>query len=105
MKTPLGKVVDLSPGHIALDGVPTLRETGTAAPHVFGPCLLWPRSPTSAAAELLFETCKRTCRRADRQTFRHADCNALHPSLGKVIKHNGVLIDVMLGFVHPDVQR
>ena len=44
----------LGPGHIVLDGVPTLRETGTAAPrHLFSPCLLWPRSPISATAELL----------------------------------------------------
>ena len=32
--------------------VPAPRERGTAAPPVFGPCLLWPRSPISAAAEL-----------------------------------------------------
>jgi len=53
MKTPLGTEVDLVPGHIVLDGVPALRETGTAVPHLFGPCLLWPRSPISATAELL----------------------------------------------------
>jgi len=57
MKTPLGTEVDLGPGHIILDGVPALHETGTAAPHLFGPCLLWPRSPISATAELL---CKRS---------------------------------------------
>ena len=54
MKTPLGTEVDLGPGHIVLDGVPALRETGTAVPHLFGPCLLWPRSPISATAELLY---------------------------------------------------
>jgi len=32
MKTPLGTEVDLGPGHIVLDAVPALRETGTAAP-------------------------------------------------------------------------
>jgi len=32
MKTPLGTEVDLSAGHIVLDGVPALRERGTAAP-------------------------------------------------------------------------
>jgi len=32
MKTPLGTKVDLGQGHIALDGVPALRETGTATP-------------------------------------------------------------------------
>jgi len=54
MKTQLGTEVDLGPGHIVLDGVPALRERGTAAPpHPFGPCLLWPRSPISATAELL----------------------------------------------------
>jgi len=30
MKTPLGTEVDLGPGHIVLDGVPALRERGTA---------------------------------------------------------------------------
>jgi len=54
MKTPLGTEVDLCPGHIVLDGSHgALRETGTAAPHLFGSCLLWPRSPISATAELL----------------------------------------------------
>jgi len=47
MKTPHGTEVDLGPGHIVLD-------EGTTAPHLFGPCLLWPRSPISATAELLF---------------------------------------------------
>ena len=32
MKTPLGTDVDLGRGHIVLDGVPALREMGTAAP-------------------------------------------------------------------------
>ena len=32
MKTPLSTEVDLGPGHIVLDGVPALRERGTAAP-------------------------------------------------------------------------
>ena len=31
MKTPLGTEVDLDPGHIVLDGVAALRESGTAA--------------------------------------------------------------------------
>ena len=52
MKTPLGTEVDLGPGHIVLDGVTALRERGTAAP-LFGPCVLWPRSPISATAEVL----------------------------------------------------
>jgi len=38
--------------HIVLDGFPALRERGTAPP-LLGPCLLWPRSPISATAELL----------------------------------------------------
>jgi len=36
MKTPLGTEVDLGPGDIVLDGVPAVRERGTAAPS-FGP--------------------------------------------------------------------
>jgi len=47
--------VDLGPGHIVLGGVPALHETGTAAPHLLSPCLLWPRSPISATAELFFK--------------------------------------------------
>jgi len=54
MKMPLGTEVDLGPGHILLDGVPAPRKKGHSSPHVFGPCLLWPRSPISATAELLF---------------------------------------------------
>ena len=46
MKAPRGTEVDLGLGQIVLDGVPRLRETGTEPPHLFGPCLLWPRSPT-----------------------------------------------------------
>jgi len=57
MKTPLGTEVDLGPGHIVLDVVPAVRERGTATPPLFGPCLLWPRSPISATAELLFLCC------------------------------------------------
>ena len=35
MKTPLGMEVELGSGLIVLDGVPALRERGTAAPPVF----------------------------------------------------------------------
>ena len=52
MKTPLGTEVDIGAGHIVLDGFPELRERGTAPP-LLGPCLLWPRSPISATAELV----------------------------------------------------
>ena len=47
MKTPLGTELDLG-------GFPALRESGTAPPPLLGPCLLWPRSPISATAEVLF---------------------------------------------------
>ena len=53
MRTPLGTELDLGAGHIVLDGFPALRERGTAPPPLLGPCLLWPRSPISATAELL----------------------------------------------------
>jgi len=55
MKTPFGTEVDLGPGHILLDGVPALRERGTAPPPSFRPVYCGhPRSPISATAELLF---------------------------------------------------
>jgi len=55
MKMPIGKEHQHS-GHIALDGDPAPPcERGTAVPRsLFGPCLLWPRSPISATAELLY---------------------------------------------------
>jgi len=56
VKTPLGTEVDLGPGHIVLDWVPApakVAQQPLPLP-VFGPCLLWPRSPISATAELLF---------------------------------------------------
>ena len=52
MKTPLGTEVALGPGHILLDGVPAPAKGAQQYP-LFGPCLLWPRSPISATAELL----------------------------------------------------
>jgi len=54
MTTPVGTEVDLGACHIVLDGFPALRERGTAPP-LLGPCLLWPRSPISATAELLYK--------------------------------------------------
>jgi len=47
-----------------LDGVPALRERGTTAPALFGPCLLWPRSPISA---ILLSCC----------TYMETEVNAL----------------------------
>jgi len=54
MKTPFGTEVDIGTCHIVLDGFPALRERGTAPLPLLGPCLLWPRSPISATAELLY---------------------------------------------------
>ena len=53
MKTPPGAEVGLGTGHIVLDGVPAPAK-GAQQPPLFGPCLLWPRSPISATAELLY---------------------------------------------------
>jgi len=58
MTTPLATEVDLGPGHTVLNGVPALHERGIAPPPLLGPCLLWPRSPISATAELLFLYCQ-----------------------------------------------
>ena len=56
MKTPLGADVDLGPGHIVLDRVPAPHPAkGAQQPPLFGPCPVWPRSPISATAELLFD--------------------------------------------------
>ena len=42
IKMPLRMEVGLAPGHIMLDGDPAPPQKGTAAPPIFGPCLLWP---------------------------------------------------------------
>ena len=55
IKTPLGTEVDLDPAHNVLDGDPDPPRKGHISPPLFGPCLLWPRSPISATAELLLE--------------------------------------------------
>jgi len=53
INTPLGTEVDLCPGHFVLDGFPAIGERGTAASPLFGPCLLWPQSPS----QLLLSSC------------------------------------------------
>jgi len=53
MKTPLGTEVYLGPGHIVLDGAQLPRKGPSSPRPLFGPCLLSPRSPISATAELL----------------------------------------------------
>ena len=65
IKMPLGMKVCLSPGDIVLDGDPLPSPNRDQSPLIFGPCLLWPRSPISATAELLLryasgETVKQT---------------------------------------------
>jgi len=54
MKMPLGTEVDLGPGHIVLDGDAAFLAKVAQQPALFGLCLLWPRSPISATAELLY---------------------------------------------------
>jgi len=55
MKTPLGAEVDLGPGNSVLDGDPAPPAIGAQQPPLSGRCLLWPRSPISAIAELLYK--------------------------------------------------
>ena len=76
IKILLGTEVDLGPCHIVLDGFAARRERGTAAPALFGPCLLWPRSPISAAAKLFtvmllmgIQGCQTVSPSVDRSTF------------------------------------
>jgi len=53
-KMPLGMEVGLDPGVFVLDGDPAPPRKGHSSPlSLFGPCLLWPRSPIAATAELL----------------------------------------------------
>ena len=68
MKTPLGAEVDLGAGHIVLDRVPAPAK-GHSTPYLFGPCLLWPRSPISATAEHLFNWLRWQPKYRTKQTF------------------------------------
>jgi len=56
MKTPLGTEVDLGPGHIVIDGdpVPPIARGAQQSRLFSADVFLWPRSPISATAELLF---------------------------------------------------
>jgi len=55
IKMPHGMKVGLGPCHIVLDGDSAPLPKGTQQPPpLFGPCLLWPRLPISATAELLY---------------------------------------------------
>jgi len=63
-----GTEVDLRAGHIVLDGFPALRERRTAS-FLLDPCLLWPRSPISATAELLLTQGLDTLAVAVRHTY------------------------------------
>jgi len=49
---PLGMEVDLGTGHIVIDGF-ALRSAPQKGHNT--PCLLWPRLPISATAELLYQ--------------------------------------------------
>ena len=52
---PLGMEVGLGPDDLVFDGDPATPEKRAHPPHpIFGPCRLWPRSPISAIAELLW---------------------------------------------------
>ena len=52
---PFGMEVGLGPGDVVFDGDPApLRKIGHSPHPIFGPCLLWPRSPISDTAEHLF---------------------------------------------------
>jgi len=55
MKMPLGTEVDLGPGYIVLTGTQLPSRKGHTSSPLFRPCLLWPRPPISATAELLFK--------------------------------------------------
>ena len=50
----LVRKLDIGAGHIVLDGSQRSAKGAQHPPPLLGPCLLWPRSPISATAELLF---------------------------------------------------
>ena len=98
MKTPLGTEVDVGPGHIVLDGVPALRERGTAAGSPSNTMSHWP-SPASVvripSGKLIHPTVRPrdTGRKVGgcyinvtRQTETHTDNNGRIASVAQKIK-------------------
>ena len=73
---PLGTEVGLGQGDTVLDGDPAPPAKGAQEPHLFGPCLLWSRSPTSATmliscsvcASNISGTAERICAKFTRKT-------------------------------------
>jgi len=57
---PLGTEVGLGPGDIVLNEDPAPPWKTAQQPSLFGPCLLWPQSPVSATAEILYEKTRMT---------------------------------------------
>jgi len=70
-KMALGMEVGLGPGDCVRSG-PSYPQGHSSPPHLFAPCLFWPRSPISATAELLLNHCRKSYTglpRASRQLF------------------------------------
>jgi len=76
--------VDLHAGHIVLDGFPALRKRCTTPP-LLDPCLLWPRSPISAPAELLFVVGIASCFKFDAR-IELRECQPVHDKLLSQVK-------------------
>jgi len=59
IKMPIGTEVGFNPGEIVLDGDPAAPKRATAAPPLFGPCLLWPNGRPS---QQLLNSCTMSCK-------------------------------------------
>jgi len=103
MKTPLGTEVDLGPGHTVLDGVPAPAKVAQQPPPpLFGPCLLWPRSPISATAELLLCFLTTACRPSQvlstnfgRRGFITLDVHLCLPHISRDAEHRAVCLRLL----------
>ena len=84
-----GNLIQCGPGHIVLGGSQLPTKGAQQPPPVFGPCLLWPRSPISAAAELFtvmllmgIQGCQTVGPSIDRsRILMYSPCLPLFPSL------------------------
>jgi len=74
MKTPLATEVDLGPGHTILNGVPALRERGTAAQN-------WAQTscspgPIQSLSTISFEPHAKTAEEIDVEKYNFCNCGS-----------------------------
>jgi len=101
-KTLLGTEVDLGAGHIVLDGVPALRERGTAASPTFSAHVYCGHGGPS---QLLLSSCTNTVAQKHATNYRPMSLTSvcskehiIYSNVCKHLEHHGILTPPQHGF-------